>query len=92
MLTDVLPRNARAEYLKSDQIKTLDLATDSTLRELTTQMESAMKSGRITEVRTLCQEFLSVASAFYNVPRCTPTSKRHRDFCRPRANESRGRS
>ena len=72
MLTDAPPRNnTRAEYLKSDQIKTLDMPRDPTLREITTQIESAMKSERMPEVRRVCQEFLSVASDLYKVPRCT---------------------
>lgn len=70
MLTDALPRSARAEYQKSDQIKTLDLPRDSTLREITTQIERAMKSGPMPQVRKHCEEFLSVASDFYKVPRC----------------------
>jgi hypothetical protein len=70
MLTDSPPRKARTEYLKSDQIKTIDLPTDSTLPRITAQIETAMKSGRMHEVRKHCEEFLIEASDFYKVPRC----------------------
>ena len=70
MLTDPVPRKSRTEYLKSDQIKTLDLPTDRTLQEITTKIDSTMKLGRKTEVRRSCEEFLTIASQFYKVPRC----------------------
>jgi hypothetical protein len=70
MLTDPVPRKTRSEYLRSDQIKSLELPTDRTLQEITMKIGSAMKSERIPEVRAYCQEFLAVASEFYKVPRC----------------------
>lgn len=70
MLTDAVPRKNRAEYLKSDQINTLDLPMDRALQEITERIENAMKLARMLEVRRYCEEFLSVASRFYQVPRC----------------------
>jgi len=70
MLTDALPRKNRTEYLKSDQITTLDLPIDRALQEVTETIENAMKSGRMPELRQYCAEFLTIASQFYKVPRC----------------------
>jgi len=70
MLTDPVPRKNRPEYLKSDQIKILDLPTDRSLQEVTVKLESAMKAGRMQEVRRYCEEFLTLASQFYKVPPC----------------------
>ena len=70
MFTDAPPRQAKAEYVKSEELKTVSLPSDSALRDLSTRIESAMKSGRVSEVRNSCQEFLRVASDFYKVPRC----------------------
>ncbi len=70
MLTDAVPRKDRAEYLKSDRIKNLDLPSDRRLQEITTRIETAMKVGGMPEVRRQCDEFLAVASQFYKVPCC----------------------
>jgi hypothetical protein len=71
MLTDAPPRNCnRAEYLKSDRIKTLDLPPRSLLPEIAKRLESAMKAGLTNEVRKACAEFLATASDFYKVPPC----------------------
>ena len=70
MLTDAPPRRARAEFVKSDRIKTLDLPSDSRLVSLSQQIQSAMNSARLPEVRIAGEEFLSVASDFYGVARC----------------------
>jgi hypothetical protein len=70
MVTDAPPRKARAEYRKSDQINTFHLPSDSTLTDISRRIDSAMKSGRVPEVRKACHEFLWGASDFYKVPRC----------------------
>ena len=70
MLTDAPPRKARPDYLKSDQIKTLDLPSDSTLPDIAKRLEAAMSAGRVPNVQSACAEFISAASDFYNVPQC----------------------
>jgi len=71
MLTDAPPRNLdRAEYLKSDRIATLHLPSHSTLPEIATGLESAMKTGATAQVRSACADFLSSAADFYRVPTC----------------------
>ena len=70
MLTDAPPRNARADYLKSDQIKTLDLPTTSRIPEIAKRLQTAMNEDNIRDVRNVCAEFLMTASDFYRVPRC----------------------
>lgn len=70
MLTDSVPRKNRAEYLKSDQIKSLDLTSDQNLQTITTNIEAAMKMGRMPELRRYCEDFLARASQFYKVPAC----------------------
>jgi hypothetical protein len=71
MLTDAPSRNANREgFLESDRIKTLDLPGNVALLEISKQLESAMKSGEIRDVRSACMEFLATASSFYEVPVC----------------------
>src|SRR5215469_12796938 len=71
MLTDAPPRDLnRAEYLKSDRITTLDLPSHSSLPEIATHLESAMKTGATAQVRNACAAFLSTAAGFYRVPTC----------------------
>jgi hypothetical protein len=71
MLTDALPRKAnRAGFLESDRIRTFDLPYDARLLSITKSIESAMRTGRSTDVRRTCAEFLDAASEFYKVPEC----------------------
>jgi hypothetical protein len=71
MITDSPPRTRnRAEYVKSERIKTLDLPSPSVLPETAKRLESAMKAGVAAEVRKACAEFLDAASEFYEVPNC----------------------
>ena len=71
MLTDVPPRKAnRAQFLESDQIKTLDLPHDRRLLSIAKSVEAAMKAGATADVRRVCADFLKAASEFYKVPAC----------------------
>jgi hypothetical protein len=71
MLTDAPPRKAHvASFLESDQIRTLDLPHDGSLLTITKSIESAVRTGRSTDVRRTCAEFLDAASEFYKVPTC----------------------
>lgn len=71
MFTDAPPRDSsRAEFLRSDSIKTLDVPPNSALTDLGRRLESAMKADNIREVRQACAEFLARASDFYRVPPC----------------------
>jgi hypothetical protein len=71
MFTDAPPRNwNRAEYLKSDSIKTLDLPENSALLKIARVLEGAMRVDDIREVRKACAEFLNTASDFYHAPNC----------------------
>jgi hypothetical protein len=71
MLTDALPRKSnRAAFLESDRIRTLDLPHDRILLTISKSIESAMRTGRSTDVRRICAEFLNPASEFYKVPAC----------------------
>lgn len=64
--TDAPPRDrGRADYVKSDGIKTLDLPATSTLPVRANRLERAMKSGTIADVRDVCADFLTTASHFY---------------------------
>jgi hypothetical protein len=70
MLTDAPPRRGRAEYSKSDEIKTLDLPHDSALPDIAKCLEAAMLAHRVPDVRNACAEFLRASSNFYNVLQC----------------------
>ena len=71
MLTDAPLRKAnRAQFLESDQMKTLDLPKNGRLPSITKSIESAMKGGKGSDVRRACTEFLGAASDFYRVPNC----------------------
>jgi hypothetical protein len=72
MYTDKPPQGKdRVDYLKSDRINTLDLPQDARLLpEIAKKIEAAMQTGKTTEVRVACAEFLSQASGFYQVPTC----------------------
>jgi len=71
MLTDAPPRKAsRAQFLESDQIKTLDLPKNGRLPSITKSIESAMKGGKGSDVRNTCTDFLATTSDFYEVRTC----------------------
>src|SRR5437868_14800794 len=70
MFTDVPPRRHRMDYLKSDDLKTLDLPRNSILPDVAERLESAMKADRLRDVQGACVEFLATASGFYRVPKC----------------------
>lgn len=70
MFTDAPPRKNRSGFVESDGIKTIDLPTNGDLREITGRLESAMKADNIRDVRSACNEFLVIASNFYEVPTC----------------------
>ena len=73
MFTDKPPRSKdRSSYWESDRINTLDLPQDARLLpEIAKNIEAAMQTGKTTEVRVACAEFLSQASDFYKVPKCS---------------------
>jgi hypothetical protein len=70
VLTDSPPRKNRGAFLESHRVTTLDLPLNSALPEIAKRLESAMKSERISDVRSACAEFLAIASEFYKVPPC----------------------
>src|SRR5665213_2485884 len=72
MFTETPPRSKdRLGFLESDRINTLDLPQDARLLpEIAKNIEAAMQTGKTTEVRVACAEFLSQASRFYQVPKC----------------------
>ncbi len=69
MLTDNLPRKERprAEYLKSDELCSLELPTDDRLQAPTRCIEEALGTERSAAVRKACLEFITVAADFYGV-------------------------
>ena len=72
MFTDTSPRSKdRLGFLESDRINTLDLPQDARLLpEIAKSIAAAMQTGKTTEVRAACAEFLLQASRFYQVPKC----------------------
>jgi hypothetical protein len=71
MLTDTPPRDAqRAGFLKSDGLKTVDLPENGSLPRIAKSIEVAMKTGKTSDVRLACAEFLAEVSQFYRVPPC----------------------
>jgi hypothetical protein len=71
MLTDTLPgKDDRAGFLESDQIKTLVLPEDGQLPTIALSIEAAMKTGKTSDVRVACAEFLEEVTEFYRVPAC----------------------
>ncbi len=72
MLTDSPPRKRdRQGFLDSDRLQMLPLPPDQRLPTIAATIETTMKAGRATDVRTACHAFLGAASEFYGVPRCT---------------------
>jgi len=71
MLTDAPPRKRnRAEFLKSDRTKTLDLPQNGSLLDIAQRLAFAMEASAAPDVRKSCAEFLATASEFYKVPHC----------------------
>ena len=71
MLTDRPPRDEplRAEHLKSDRLRALEVPQDDRLQVLAKSIEVAMKSGQHAAVREACAEFLTAAASYYRVGR-----------------------
>ncbi len=71
MLTDRPPRNSALlpGFLESDRLRTLEVPRDNRLLTLRNFIDSALSARTTAAVRQACAEFLSVASAFYRVPR-----------------------
>ena len=71
MVTDIPPRQASrlGEYQASDQHIDLLLPGDDRLRTRASAIESAMKSGKPAAVLYACNDFVAVASDFYQVKR-----------------------
>jgi hypothetical protein len=71
MITDAPPRNAsRAGFLENDRIRALDLPQNGRLLKIAKSIESAMKTGKTTDVRRACAELLEETSEFYRTPTC----------------------
>ncbi len=71
MLTDAPPRKKHLRlFVESDRLNTLPLPADDRLLRLAASIESTMKTGRTREVRQASEEFLAVASDFFQVNRC----------------------
>src|SRR5919198_789328 len=71
MLTDPPPHDPvrLAAFLASDRCGTLELPPDDRLRTPALALEAALPHGTSTAVRDACAAFLTVAAAFYGVPR-----------------------
>ncbi|MEN6602550.1 MAG: hypothetical protein ABFD86_09035 [Bryobacteraceae bacterium] len=71
MITDRLPRDEslRAEYLKSDALRSLELPPDDRLHVLAVGIQPALESGDTRVLRNACAEFLFTAADFYGVAR-----------------------
>jgi len=54
VLTDAPPRKNRSSFLESDRIKALDVPRDAALTEIAERLESAMKSDKVRDVRSVC--------------------------------------
>jgi hypothetical protein len=72
MLTDAPPRKKNLKFfIASDRLNTLLLPADGKLPSIAAAMETAMKAGTTGDVGRACQEFISIASDFYQVPPCS---------------------
>jgi hypothetical protein len=72
MLTDTPPRNKNLKFfIDSDRLNTLLLPADGQLPSSAAAMEMAMKAGTAGDVRRACEDFISSASDFYQVPPCS---------------------
>lgn len=71
MLTDApLRHRHRASFLESDRIKTLNLPERGVLPALGRAIECTMQTGKTTDVRRACADFLTAVSEFYEGPDC----------------------
>ena len=71
MLTDAPPRKRSLKtFLESDRLNTLPLPPDNRLPRIAACIESALKAGNRQEVTRASEEFLEVASDFFQVRRC----------------------
>src|ERR671924_1100995 len=71
MRTDPPPRDPAclAAFLASDRRGTLEVPPDDRLRTPALALETALPHGTSAAVRDACAAFLTVAAAFYGVPR-----------------------
>ena len=71
MFTDSLPKTERlrAEYQRSDQLRSLELPADDRLRMPASSVEEALKMEQSAPVRKASLDFLAAAAAFYSVSR-----------------------
>ena len=69
MVTDRGPRKAvlLADFLKSDQNRTVNLPQDSRIGISAKAIQSSLESAAVTPVRQACGEFLSALAGFYKV-------------------------
>jgi hypothetical protein len=69
MLTDSLPKTERlrAEYRRSDHLRSLDLPADDRFRRPAGSIDEALKTGQPAAVRMACLDFLAAAAEFYSV-------------------------
>ena len=59
----------RAEYERSDQLKTLSMSEDNCLHALALKIESALASEMKKQVQADCGRFLEAAAALFHVPK-----------------------
>ncbi len=71
MLTDRPPRNKAllAQFLESDRLGTLALPPDDRFRVAAQLLNAGMKAEKRAAVKEACEEFLSLASDFYGLPK-----------------------
>lgn len=69
MLTDTLPSNEalRAQFTKSDRLRTLKLPDDDRLRHPTMAIKEALASGNTEAVKSTCIRFVTAAAEVYKV-------------------------
>lgn len=69
MITDRLPRNAacKAEYFRSDELRTINLPPEEPLREHALSLKEALKSENKSAVQKACNDIAKVVSAHYNI-------------------------
>jgi len=69
MVTDSLPKTdrLRAEYLRSDQMGSLELPSDDRFVAAASSLEEALATEETSGVRIACGRFLAAAAGFYGV-------------------------
>ena len=69
MVTDGLPKTARlrAEYVRSDETRGLELPKDDRFLRAARCIEDALVTEQAGPVRTACVEFLRLAAEYYQV-------------------------